>query len=289
MESQKQFKRRFSFEFFPPKTDKGMEKLQKVRNRLAAHQPDFFSVTYGAGGSTRDRTIHAVVDLHKQGISTAPHLSCIGSSKETIAELLDLYKEKGIQRIVALRGDMPSGMGLGATGELKYANELVAFIREHSGDQFLIEVAAYPEFHPQAQSAEADLVNFKRKIDAGASSAITQYFYSVEAYFYFIERCEKAGINIPIVPGIMPITNYSKLMRFSDMCGAEIPRWVRKQLEAYGDDLESIGKFGEEVVTRMCERLLQAGAPGLHFYTLNQADPSLAVWNNLQLDARKAF
>lgn len=285
MKTQKQFIRRFSFEFFPPKTPQGMEKLQVVRDTLAEKSPDFFSVTYGAGGSTQERTIDTVLTLHRQGISTAPHLSCIGATKETLTELLDLYKTNGINRIVALRGDLPSGMG--AHGELRYANELVSFIREHSGDHFNIEVAAYPEFHPQAPNAEKDLLNFKRKVDAGASSAITQYFYNADAYFYFIDRLEKVGISLPVVPGIMPITNYANLVRFSDMCGAEIPRWIRKQLEAYGDDTASIVQFGEEVVTRMCEQLLKAGCPGLHFYTLNQADPSLAIWNNLKLDTRK--
>jgi methylenetetrahydrofolate reductase (NADH) len=282
METQKQFKRRFSFEFFPPKTEEGKEKLQVVRDELARRKPDFFSVTYGAGGSTQERTIDTVLHFQDQGIATAPHLSCVGSSKEEIAKLLDLYKERAVNRIVALRGDLPSGMG-GSTGALKYANELVSFIREHSGDHFNIEVAAYPEFHPQAPSAEIDLENFKRKVDAGASSAITQYFYNPDAYFYFIDRIEAMGINIPIVPGIMPITNYSNLMRFSDMCGAEIPRWIRKQLEAYGDDKESIVKFGEEVVTQMCETLLAAGVPGIHFYSMNQAEPSLKIWDNLGL------
>jgi methylenetetrahydrofolate reductase (NADPH) len=285
MESQKQFKRRFSFEFFPPKTDKGKEKLQKVRDRLAEVNPDFFSVTFGAGGSTRDRTIETVLGLHSQGISTAPHLSCVGGTREAISELLDVYRESGINRIVALRGDMPSGMG--AAGELRYANELVEFIRERTGDTFNLEVAAYPEFHPQARSAEEDLKNFARKVQAGANSAITQYFFNADSYFYFIDRLEKMGITIPVVPGIMPIVNFTNLVRFSDMCGAEIPRWIRKQLEAYGDDSESIRKFGEEVVTRMCEKLLAAGAPGLHFYTLNQAEASLAIWKNLGLDDQK--
>lgn len=284
METQKQFKRRFSFEFFPPKTDQGKEKLQAVRDKLAAVNPDFFSVTFGAGGSTRDRTIDTVLSLHEQGISTAPHLSCVGGTRESIAELLDLYKENGINRIVALRGDLPSGMG--AAGELRYANELVSFIREHSGDTFNIEVAAYPEFHPQARTAEDDLKNFARKIEAGANSAITQYFFNADSYFYFIDRLERMGITIPVVPGIMPIVNYTSLVRFSDMCGAEIPRWIRKQLDAYGDDSDSIRKFGEEMVTTMCEKLLAAGAPGLHFYTLNQADTSLNIWNNLGLANR---
>ncbi|SET17553.1 MULTISPECIES: methylenetetrahydrofolate reductase [NAD(P)H] [Marinobacter] len=284
MESQKQFKRRFSFEFFPPKTDQGREKLQTVRDRLAEVHPDFFSVTFGAGGSTRDRTIETVLNLHSQGISTAPHLSCVGGTRESIAELLDIYRESGVNRIVALRGDLPSGMG--ASGELRYANELVAFIREHSGDTFNLEVAAYPEFHPQARNAEEDLKNFARKVEAGANSAITQYFFNADSYFYFIDRLEKMNITIPVVPGIMPIVNFSSLVRFSDMCGAEIPRWIRKQLEAYGDDSDNIRKFGEEVVTRMCERLLAEGAPGLHFYTLNQAEASLNIWNNLGLANR---
>ncbi len=285
MQTQKQFKRRFSFEFFPPKTLAGMEKLQVVRDELARRKPDFFSVTYGAGGSTQERTIDTVLKLQDQGIATAPHLSCVGSTKENIAQLLDLYIERGINRLVALRGDLPSGMG--AAGELKYANELVEFVRTHSGDHFNIEVAAYPEFHPQAPSAEADLINFKRKVDAGSNSAITQYFFNADAYFYFIDRVEAMGVDLPIVPGIMPITNFSSLVRFSDMCGAEIPRWIRKQLEAYGDDVESIQKFGEEVVTKLCQQLLDAGAPGLHFYTLNQADPSLKVWDNLGLSDKE--
>ncbi len=282
MQSQKQFKRRFSFEFFPPKTEQGKEKLQAVRDRLASVNPDFFSVTFGAGGSTRDRTLETVVNLHQQGISTAPHLSCVGGTRESVAELLDLYRDNGINRIVALRGDLPSGMG--AAGELRYANELVSFIREHSGDAFNIEVAAYPEFHPQARNAEEDLKNFARKVEAGANSAITQYFFNADSYFYFIDRLEQLGVTIPVVPGIMPIVNFSNLVRFSEMCGAEIPRWIRKQLEAYGDDSASIRKFGEEVVTEMCQKLLAAGAPGLHFYTLNQAEPSINIWQNLGID-----
>ncbi|WP_375177389.1 methylenetetrahydrofolate reductase [NAD(P)H] [Marinobacter mobilis] len=285
MESQKQFKRRFSFEFFPPKTDQGKDKLQVVRDRLAGVNPDFFSVTFGAGGSTRDRTVETVLNLHKQGISTAPHLSCVGGTRESVAELLDLYKANGINRIVALRGDLPSGMG--ASGELRYANELVEFIREHSGDTFNIEVAAYPEFHPQARNAEDDLKNFARKVQAGANSAITQYFFNPDSYFYFIDRLEKMNVTIPVVPGIMPIVNFSSLVRFSDMCGADIPRWIRKQLEAYGDDTDSIRKFGEEVITDMCQKLLDAGVPGLHFYTLNQAEPSINIWQNLGISERE--
>jgi methylenetetrahydrofolate reductase (NADPH) len=275
--------RPLSFEFFPTKTDAGHEKLMGVARQLAAYKPDFFSCTYGAGGSTRDRTLNTVLQLENEvNVPAAPHLSCVGDSKQDLRGLLDQYKAAGIKRIVALRGDLPSGMGM-SSGELRHANDLVAFIRAETGDHFHIEVAAYPEMHPQARNFEDDLVNFARKANAGASSAITQYFFNADSYFYFVERVQKLGVNIPIVPGIMPITNYSKLARFSDACGAEIPRWVRKQLEAYGDDVKSIQAFGEEVITQMCERLLQGGAPGLHFYTLNQAEPSLAVWNNLKL------
>ncbi len=277
--------RPLSFEFFPTKTDAGHEKLMGVARQLAAYKPDFFSCTYGAGGSTRDRTLNTVLQLENEvNVPAAPHLSCVGDSKQDLRGLLDQYKAAGIKRIVALRGDLPSGMGM-SSGELRHANDLVEFIRTETGDHFHIEVAAYPEMHPQARNFEDDLVNFARKANAGASSAITQYFFNADSYFYFVERVQKLGVNIPIVPGIMPITNYSKLARFSDACGAEIPRWVRKQLEAYGDDVKSIQAFGEQVITQMCERLLQGGAPGLHFYTLNQAEPSLAVWNNLKLSS----
>ncbi len=275
--------RRYSFEFFPAKTEAGHEKLLATARLLAGYNPDFFSCTYGAGGSTRDRTLNTVLQLDSEvKVPTAPHLSCVGDSKAELRELLARYKDAGIKRIVALRGDLPSGMGM-ASGELRYANELVEFIRAETGEHFHIEVAAYPEVHPQARNFESDLANFVRKAKAGASSAITQYFFNADSYFYFVERVGKMGVDIPVVPGIMPITNYSKLARFSDACGAEIPRWVRKQLEAYGDDIDSIQAFGEQVITAMCERLLQGGAPGLHFYTLNQAEPSLAIWNNLKL------
>ncbi|MBU3057410.1 methylenetetrahydrofolate reductase [NAD(P)H] [Pseudomonas indica] len=275
--------RRYSFEFFPAKTEAGHEKLLATARLLAGYKPDFFSCTYGAGGSTRDRTLNTVLQLDSEvKVPTAPHLSCVGDSKAELRELLARYKDAGIKRIVALRGDLPSGMGM-ASGELRYANELVEFIRAETGEHFHIEVAAYPEVHPQARNFESDLANFVRKAKAGASSAITQYFFNADSYFYFVERVRKMGVDIPVVPGIMPITNYSKLARFSDACGAEIPRWVRKQLEAYGDDIDSIQAFGEQVITEMCERLLQGGAPGLHFYTLNQAEPSLAIWNNLKL------
>ncbi|WP_220802066.1 methylenetetrahydrofolate reductase [NAD(P)H] [Pseudomonas sp. NCCP-436] len=275
--------RRYSFEFFPTKTEAGHEKLMNVARQLAGHNPDFFSCTYGAGGSTRDRTVNTVLQLDREvQVPTAPHLSCVGDSKAELRELLTLYRDAGIRRIVALRGDLPSGMGM-ASGELRYANELVEFIRTETGDHFHIEIAAYPEMHPQARNFEHDIANFVRKAKAGANSAITQYFFNADSYFYFVERITRLGVDIPVLPGIMPITNYSKLARFSDACGADIPRWIRKQLEAYGDDIESIQAFGEQVITEMCERLLAGGAPGLHFYTLNQAGPSLAIWNNLNL------
>jgi len=272
-----------SFEFFPTKTEAGHEKLLATARRLAEYKPDFFSCTYGAGGSTRDRTLNTVLQLDGEvKVPTAPHLSCVGDSKQELRELLNLYKNAGIKRIVALRGDLPSGMGM-ASGELRYANELVEFIRAETGDHFHIEIAAYPEMHPQARNFEDDLANFVRKARAGASSAITQYFFNADCYFYFVERVRKLGVETPIVPGIMPITNYSKLARFSDACGAEIPRWMRKQLESYGDDMDSIQAFGTQVISEMCEKLLAGGAPGLHFYTLNQAEPSLAIWDNLGL------
>lgn len=273
----------YSFEFFPPKTAEGIAKLEQTAGLLATHKPRFFSVTFGAGGSTRDRTFETVLDLQqKVGIETAPHLSCISSTRDNISDILDAYKKEGINHMVALRGDIPSGTV--EAGEFRYANELVAFIREHSGDHFHIEVAAYPEYHPQASSPERDFENFKRKVASGASSAITQYFYNPDAYFNFIDHCSNAGIDIPVVPGIMPITNYYQLARFSDACGAEIPRWIRKRLESYGEDLASIRAFGEEVVTSLCERLLERDAPGLHFYTLNKAEPSIAIWKNLGLN-----
>lgn len=273
---------RLSFEFFPTKTEEGTRKLYNTRDQLAELNPDFFSVTYGAGGSTRSNTIDIVTGMNSKGIDAAPHLSCVGESKENIKELLQHYADSDIKRIVALRGDLPSGMAASA-GELKYANELVDLIRAEHGDKFELEVAAYPEMHPQAKNFEDDLINFKRKVDAGANTAITQYFFNPDSYFYYVDRCQEMGIDIPIIPGIMPITNYTKLARFSDACGAEIPRWIRKQLEAYGDDTESIMKFGEEVITQMCEDLVENDVPGLHFYTLNQAEPCLNVWNNLSL------
>ncbi len=282
MESQKVHHRAFSFEFFPPRSSQGVENLRHTREQLAKLKPRFFSVTFGAGGSTQARTLESVVDIQQaSGIDAAPHLSCIGSTRETIKEILTTYTKNGVKHIVALRGDLPSGIG--EPGEFKYANELVEFIREETGDHFHIEVAAYPEFHPQAENANTDLENFKRKIDAGANSAITQYFYNPDSYYRFVESCEQRNLNIAIVPGIMPINNYTQLARFSDSCGAEIPRWLRKRLEAYGDDLESIQALGRDVVTQLCESLLAQGAPGLHFYTMNKAEPSLTILKNLGL------
>ena len=274
-------KRTFSFEFFPPKTPEGMDKLRATRDRLALLKPKFFSVTFGAGGSTRDHSLETVLDIQRAGYAAAPHLSCIGSTHDNIRAILQEYQTHGIRHIVALRGDLPSGMA--STGEFRYANELVEFIRSETGDWFNIEVAAYPEYHPQARSARDDLLNFKRKVDAGANSAITQYFFNADAYFNFVDECAALGLTLPIVPGIMPIGNFSQLARFSDACGAEIPRWMRKQLEGYSDDIESIRAFGLDVVTDLCERLLKAGAPGLHFYTMNQALLTTAIWQRLGL------
>ena len=281
MESQKKFTPTFSFEFFPPQTTEGMEKLRAARRQLAQLNPKFFSVTFGAGGSTRDRTLETVLEIQSEGHTAAPHLSCIGSTAENIRTMLERYREQGIRHIVALRGDLPSGMA--QAGEFRYANELVTFIRREFGDVFHIEVAAYPEYHPQSRSSQEDLQNFKRKVDSGANSAITQYFYNADAYFNFIDACEAEGIYIPIVPGIMPINKFSQLARFSDTCGAEIPRWIRKRLESYGDDSASIRAFGLDVVTDLCDRLLKGGAPGLHFYTLNSAGLPSTIWQRLGL------
>jgi methylenetetrahydrofolate reductase (NADPH) len=274
-------KRFFSFEFFPPQTPEGVEKLAATRKQLATLNPEFFSVTFGAGGSTQDRTLETIRQIKAEGYNAAPHLSCVGSTREKIRTMLNTYRDMGIKRIVALRGDLPSGMA--SVGEFHYANELVSFIRAETGDIFHIEVAAYPEFHPQARSAQDDMTNFKRKIDAGADSAITQYFFNAESYFRFVEACRKLGVTVPIVPGIMPIVKFAQLARFSDACGAEIPRWLRKTLEGFGDDNDSVQAFGLDVVTRLCEKLLAGGAPGLHFYTLNHAGPSLEIWKRLGL------
>lgn len=280
MQSQSKSSQLFSFEFYPPKTEEGAASLQVVHSKLAALKPDFFSVTFGAGGSTRDLTFDAVVEIQSKGIAAAPHLSCVASTKDNIRAILKDYRDNGIEKIVALRGDLPSGMM--SAGEFRYANELVEFIRQETGDYFQIHVAAYPEVHPQSASGSEDFKNFKRKVDAGADAAITQYFYNAEAYFYFLDSCEKNGIDIPIVPGIMPITQYTQLFRFSEMCGADIPRWMRKRLEGFGDDRASIQAFGLDVVSSLCQRLLDNGAPGLHFYTMNQAGPTLAILENLR-------
>jgi len=273
----------YSFELFPPKTPAGMEKLKLEVNRLNAVGPDYFSCTYGAGGSTRAGTFATVAWLREQGIDTAPHLACIGSERDELHAIVTRYLELGITRLVALRGDLPSGMGPGDGGAFRYASELVRFLREEYGPELHIEVAAYPEFHPQASSAQADLAHFKHKVEAGANSAITQYFYNPDAYFAFIDSCHRMGIEIPIVPGIMPITNLAQLARFSDACGAEIPRWLRRRLEDFGDDLVALRAFGHDVVLALCEQLLDGGAPGLHFYTMNQADPVLRLWKDLDL------
>ena len=273
--------RYYSFEFFPPKTAEGAEKLRNTRAQLAPLHPKYISVTFGAGGTTQQGTLDAVLEIQREGIEAAPHLSCVGSSRDSIRQVLKTYREGGIRHIVALRGDMPSGMG--EIGEFRYANELVEFIRAETGDWFNIEVAAYPEYHPQARSPRHDLENFVRKVKAGANSAITQYFYNADAYFRFVDDVRAMGVDVPIVPGIMPITNYSQLMRFSEMCGAEVPRWVAKRLESFGDDKEAIRAFGLDVVTDLCERLLDADVPGLHFYTLNAAGATKAIWQRLQL------
>jgi len=275
-------KRTFSFEFFPPKTPEGTVKLRDVRTRLAALNPDFFSVTFGAGGSTREGTWNTVLEIHQAGLAAAPHVSCVGSSRSSISKLLNGYREAGIRRLVTLRGDAPSGTGTGG-GELTYANELVEFVRAESGDWFHIEVAAYPEYHPQSRSPAEDLAHFVRKVRAGASSAITQYFYNADAYYRFCDDAHAQGCTVPIVPGVMPITNFAQLARFSDACGAEIPRWIRNKLASFGDDRESIRAFGLDVVCDLCERLLAQGAPGLHLYTMNMADASLEIWRRLDL------
>ncbi|MDX9951221.1 MAG: methylenetetrahydrofolate reductase [NAD(P)H] [Methylophilaceae bacterium] len=275
-----------SFEFFPPKTAEGVSKLRETRKQLAQLQPKFFSVTFGAGGSTRDRTMETVLEIQGEGHEAAPHISCISSSRQEIAELLQAYKAKNIRHLVALRGDLPSGEA--SAGDFRYANELVSFIREQTGDWFEIEVAAYPEFHPESSSASADLRHFKAKVDAGADAAITQYFYNTDAYFRFVDQCQSLGIDIPIVPGVMPIYNYTQLARFSSVCGADIPRWLRLRLQDFGDDLPSLRSFGMDVVTELSERLISGGAPGLHFYTLNQAGIISTILQRLALPDDRA-
>lgn len=269
----------FSIEFFPPKTPEGSEKLRATRQQLAALQPTYFSVTFGAGGTTQQGTLDTVIEIRREGHDAAPHLSCVGGTRDSIRQILAQYQAHDIHRLVALRGDLPSGYGMG--GEFRHANELVEFIRAETGDWFHIEVAAYPEMHPQARSPQDDLQHFVRKMQAGANAAITQYFYNPDAYFQFVELAQKAGVTAPIVAGIMPITNSSQLLRFSEMCGAEIPRWIRLKLASYGDDQASIKAFGLDVVTHLCERLLAGGAPGLHFYSLNQAAATTEIWQRL--------
>jgi methylenetetrahydrofolate reductase (NADPH) len=270
-----------SFEFYPPKTPEGATNLLAVQQQLGQCSPEFFSVTFGAGGSTRDKTFETVLQIKNQGVAAAPHLSCVASTKESIRAILNDYRQHDIRKIVALRGDLPSGTM--SAGEFRYANELVSFIRQETGDYFDIHVAAYPEVHPQATNGVVDFKNFQRKVDSGANAAITQYFYNVEAYFEFVNQCETAGITIPIAAGIMPISQYSQLFRFSEMCGADIPRWMRKRLESFGDDRQSVQAFGVEVVTRLCQQLIDGGATNLHFYTMNQSTLTLAILNNLNL------
>lgn len=270
----------FSFEFFPPKNDKGEQTLRKTWEKLATLKPEYFSVTYGAGGSTQERTLGTVLQIQKEsGIEAAPHLSCVGSSKEQIRNILNLYRDNGIKHIVALRGDLPSGSC--DLGDFQYANELVTFIREETGDHFSLEVAAYPEMHPQAKSFQHDLENFVRKVNAGSNRAITQYFYNADAYFRFVDSCTAMGVDIPIIPGIMPITNYTQLARFSNACGAEIPRWLRVRLEAFGDDTASIKALGKDFITEMCQTLMEGGAPGIHFYSMNRTEPSMSIYQSL--------
>lgn len=273
-----------SFEFFPPKTPEGREKLRETHRQLARFQPEFFSVTYGAGGSTREFTRDIVFEIEDAGSSATPHLSIGGDSIESVLELLHSYQEKGIKRLVTLRGDLPSGMG--GAAQLVYANELVAIIREHFSDTFELLVAAYPEIHPEAENYDRDIYWLGEKFKAGANRAITQYFYNADSYFYFLEQCQKAGIDEPIIPGIMPITNYQNLIRFSDSCGADVPRWIRQRLQQYAHDPDSIRAFGLEVVTNLCEKLLANGAPGLHFYTMNQIEANVALCRNLGFEEK---
>ena len=281
MNSQSQFDKRFSFEFSAPKNEDAIKKLKKVYKRLCEFNPHFFSVTYGAGGSTKTGTKQAVMDINSAGSEVAPHVSFGGDSPEKIEQLIQEYKNAGVKRIIALRGDVPSGMG--SSSNMAHADELVTFIRDKTGEHVHIDVAAYPEIHPESTSVASDLKYFKRKVDAGADSAITQYFYNADAYFRFVDACKKMHIDMPIVPGIMPITNYRGLVRFSNNCGAEIPRWIVQHLQAYENDPDSLKSFGDEVVTNLCRRLLDGGAPGIHFYTLNQSLPTIRIWRNLGL------
>ncbi|HTL76771.1 MAG TPA: methylenetetrahydrofolate reductase [NAD(P)H] [Casimicrobiaceae bacterium] len=271
----------YSVEFFPPKTPDGIAKLRATRRELAPLRPAFCSVTFGAGGSTREGTLATVLEIRDEGMEGVPHLSCIGATREGIREVLAQYRSHGIRHLVALRGDLPSGSV--DVGDFRYANELVRFIRDETGDWFHIDVAAYPEYHPQSRNADDDVASFRRKVDAGANSAITQYFFNGDAYWHFVDACAARGVHVPIVPGIMPIGSFTKLARFSDACGAEIPRWIRRRLEGLGDDVESIRAFGLDVVTAMCASLIERGAPGLHFYTLNQSPLTVAIWRALGL------
>lgn len=275
----------FSFELFPPRTPEGLSRLPGVIGELAAVQPDFFSITHGAGGSDQNGTYETLMTVVKQvGVEAAPHLTCVGSTRVNIAEVLQQYRDAGVKRIVALRGDLPAtAMSPAAPGEFHYANELVSFIREMHGDAFKIEVAAYPEMHPQAPSPSVDFENFCRKVEAGADGALTQLFYNADSYFDLVERCAKAGLKIPIVPGIMPITGFANIVRFCTGCGADLPRWIRLRLEELQDNKAALLDFGLDVVTRLCDTLLRSGAPGLHFYTINQAEPTLRLWKNLAL------
>ncbi|MGH8559634.1 MAG: methylenetetrahydrofolate reductase [NAD(P)H] [Methylococcales bacterium] len=282
MASQFQYEKDYSFEFFPPRSPDAEERLTSTSRDLAELNPLFFSVTFGAGGTTRQKTRETVIELKKRtGIESAPHISCIGSSQSSIRRIIHDYRDQGIRRIVALRGDLPSGMR--EIGEFRYANELVEFIRMETGDYFQIDVAAYPETHPQSQNIEADLKNFKRKVEAGANGAITQYFYNPDAYFRFVDSCHKNGLDIPIVPGIMPIGNFFQISRFSEACGAEIPRWMRKRFEYYADDRDSIQAFGIDTVSTLCQTLLDNDAPGIHFYTMNRSDLVRKIWNRLDI------
>ena len=282
MESQKKFPHTFSFEFFPPRNEEGRAKLRETTQQLAQLKPKFFSVTFGAGGSTREGTYETVKEIQAMGQQAAPHISCIGTTRADILTLLDSYRKLGIRHLVALRGDLPKDAPK-TGGDFRYANELVSFIRAETGDEFYLEVAAYPEFHPESPSPESDIRHFADKVRAGANSAMTQYFYIVDAYWRFVDEANALGVNVPIVPGIMPITNYKQLARFSDACGAEIPRWIRRRLEGFGDDLDAIRAFGLDVTTDLCDRLLSSGAPGLHFYTLNRAGPTCTIWERLGL------
>jgi methylenetetrahydrofolate reductase (NADPH) len=280
MDSQKKYDRTLSFEYFPPKNEEGKSKLRDTTRQLAQLKPAFFSVTFGAGGSTRAGTYETVEEIQALGLNAAPHISCIGSTREGIGTLLRAYVAIGIKRLVTLRGDRPKD-DVNVSAAFEHPDGLIEFIRAETGAHFHIEVAAYPEFHPESTSPESDLRYFKRKVEAGADSAITQYFYNADAYFRYVDACEALAVHVPIVPGVMPITNYKQLARFSDSCGAEIPRWIRRRLEAFGDDLNSIRAFGLDVTTELCDRLLQAGAPGLHFYTLNRAGPACTIWERL--------